>query len=458
MERAAPHLFLILFVVTGLFLAWNLPPFMGADELAHFDRADLTALGGVVGHRGSTPAGPMTGGEIELGIYPAAQPFDDVRFHPEVKADIARYAAAGAAHWDTPRAEIDFRGSAAYPPLFYLPASAAIVVGKALRQPVVQTLYLARIAQVLACALIGWLALLLAGRARLWLYAVLLLPMSTALAASVTNDGAMIATTALGVALICRPMDQERPMRAREVAAAAACFAAVGMTKAPYALFGLAFLAAPMERARWRWMAAAAVLAVSAAWTLWTAAFVQIPLQRPDAVLDPAGQIRWLFGHLLDIPGLAVRTLNANSKAYADSFIGVLGWLDTFLPRPFYPLAWAMLAVALGASVAAGRGRGGRAEPWATAAIALAIFGVIHAALYVTWDAVGAPTVLGVQGRYFLPVAVFLALMLGGTRPAIPDAGPWSGLRAALTGAVLIFPFFSLMLVERTIILRYYLH
>lgn len=457
LTRACPYLFLVLSLVGTLFLAWNLPPFQGADELAHANRALIGSTGHLVGERATRRGGQIAGGVIEWSVYNATHPFNDIRFHTWAKADVADYVVAGQARWGGRTFFADFRGSAMYPPFFYVPATAGFMIAKAADLPVVQSLYLARMSQAVACCLIGFLALLLAGRSRLLLYGVLLLPMSLGLYSALTNDGMMIAVTALGCALICRPLSQGRPMQGRELAAAAICFALVGMTKAPYALFGLVLLAVDSVVPARRWKAAALVIAASAAWNLFTAIAVQVPLVNLAYATDPGAQIRYLFGDPLRIPGLAVRTLTSNWRAYSEAFIGVLGWLDTFLPKPYYPAAWTMLIMAAAAAASWKRPPQWRALPWAAALIWMGVFGAIHAALYVTWNRVGSAIVEGVAGRYFLPLACFLALGLEGARPLVPDTVWGRRLRLGLTAAVLAFPLVTLMIVQRTVIVRYYL-
>lgn len=457
MMRACPYLFLVLSLVGTLFLAWNLPPFQGADELAHADRALIGSTGKLVGERATKQGRLVAGGVIEWSVYNATRPFDDIRFNAQNKADQIDYAIAGGAQWGGPTFIADFRGSAMYPPFFYVPATAGFMVAKAAGLPVVQSLYLARIAQAVACCLVGFMALLLAGRSRLLLYGVLLLPMSLGLYSALTNDGMLIAFTALGCALICRPLSQGRPMQGRELAAAAVCFALIGMTKAPYALFGLALLAVDSVVPARRWKAAALVIATSAAWNLFTAAAIQVPLSNGAGDLDPGGQVRFLLGDPLGIPALAARTLATNWLAYSEAFIGVLGWLDTFMPKPYYPLAWVLLALAVVASASWKRPPQWRRLPWTVVLIWAGVFGAIHAALYITWNRVGAPIVEGVAGRYFVPLACFLALALEGSRPLIPDTVWGRRLRLGLTAAVLAFPVVTLMILQRTIILRYYL-
>jgi hypothetical protein len=457
LHAACPYLFLVASLLTSVFLAWNLPPFMGADELAHVERAFLGADGQLAGRRVTLPdGGEVAGGRIQWSLHRAYVPFDDIRFNPQEKADLDDYARAFPARWQGGRRVANFAGSAGYPPMFYAPASLGLAVGRALDWPIIQSLYLARLAQAGAACLVGFFALLLARGSRPYLYAVLLLPMATGLYSAVTADGLLIATTALAAGLVARARAEERAMTARELVGAAACLACVAMTKPPYMLLALPLLAVDAPR-RWRYGATLGVVAAAVAWLLFSAATIQTPLMREGVVLDPAGQIAYLVGHPLAIVDVALNTLSANWSAYRMTVIGVLGWLDTPLPQFYYPLAWGVLVAALVFGAALGGEPEWRNLKWAAGLAALAAFGAIHAALYVTWSAVGAPRVEGVAGRYFLPLLCFLALLLEGRRPILPESGVAAWPKIAVTAAILAFPLFSLVLIERAVILRYYL-
>jgi hypothetical protein len=453
LSAASPYVFLVLALATSLFMTVNLPPYMGVDEPAHVARADLITLGRLVGQR--VPAGGQlfAGGPADLSIYDAEAPFADLIGDPTRKADVADFAAAAGARWDGRVRLSWYAGSAPYPPLFYLPASAGFALGKLLGQPVVQSLYLARMGNALACALIGFAALVMAGRARPFFFSILMLPMSQFLFATVTADGCVVAVAALGCAVIAGALSEGRPLKGRELLAVSACFGLVGMTKPPYALMGLVLLAAPTAGPpRRRLAAAAAPLAVALAWAALMAWAVQTPVA---AATDPGGQVHFLLTHPAAMFPIAGHTLARYAGFYARGFIGILGWLDVHLPGPYHLAAWAALALALALGVSQGRPEGWRRLPLAAVAVGVAVVGAVFAALYITWDPVGMTYVEGVQGRYFLPVAFLAPLVFLGGRP-LADRLPerWKTLAV---GAVLAFPLISALILERAIIVRYYL-
>jgi len=76
----------------------------------------------------------------------------------------------------------------------------------------------------------------------------------------------------------------------------------------------------------------------------------------------------------------------------------------------------------------------------------------MFATFYLIWTRPGDAIVSGMQGRYFLP----LALAGAGLLPMLGD-GRWTRLHKALVAVVALFPIVSLAVVMRAVVLRYYL-
>jgi uncharacterized membrane protein len=303
---------------------------------------------------------------------------------------------------------------------------------------------------LVACIIVGYLALVLAEKARLYLFTVLLLPMSVALFSSVTQDGLLLVTAALACSLLVRGLSEGRPMTRTEVLGAAACLALVGTAKPPYILLSLLLLFVKSERPSWARLGALAAVAVGVFWQLLMAVLVETPLVRPGIKLDPSAQIAYLLHRPIAAAGIAVATLRHSGAEYASQFVGVLGWLDTVLPKPYYGVALLILIASAAVSWSVEPKSGRRGSAWMLLILILTGVGVF-AALYIAYTPVGAPMVDGVQGRYFLPIALFLPLVLIGPRQM--PGRPW--LRW-VTAGVLLFPLVSTFVVERALTLRYY--
>jgi uncharacterized membrane protein len=440
-------------LVATAFLALNMPPFQNPDEHAHFLRAAQVAGGRLLGARFADDARPgqvTAGGLVDPALLTASGPFNGLIFHPELRAVREDWAPRIA--WSDERATMAFANTAINPPVFYLPAAAGVGFGRWLHLTVVQTLVLSRVLTGLAAVAVGAAAIALSGRAAPWLFAVLTLPMSLSLLASTSPDALMLAGSALAGGLAVRLWDEAGPRRAWLLAAMAAALALVAMARGPYAGLALVPLAIPAIPLRARLIAAGAVAATAVAWSV-LSALTTLTNFGAQVGADPAAQLALLAHNPLSAVPVLWRSVSEQWPAYIDIFVGTLGWLDTPLPAWYHRLAW--LALAAGA-LAAMLGRSpAPAMPGrrllVAAALLLSAVG-LFAAQYITWTAPGFPTVQGVHGRYFLPLALAGAALL----PSL-GLGRLAFLRQGLAGAVLLFPLVSLAVVMRAVVLRYYL-
>jgi len=426
-----------LLVTLGMALAATLmPPFQNADEPAHIYRADQISHGQLLCKNLSSF---ICGGRVDGGLVDAAAAFHAIPFHRENKVTQAMFADPD---WGR-RVAREFSNTAIYPPAFYLPAAGALAVSRRLGLPVLQGVLAARLATGAMSIAIGTASIAIAGDAAIWLFAVLLLPMSLCLGAAVSQDGPMLAATALAAALCRRAGEAPSP---RRLAAIAALLALVGMARPPYAAFALVLLGL---RIRWFYRVAGllCVLAATAGWALLNANRVHV-WPAPGAPIDPGAQLRGMLAAPGRLPGIMAHTWHHLGPGLLGGFIGEPGWLDVDLPWTYQCMAWAMLGVALVGFLPAVRLRAA-ATALVPAAMVAAAAGMALL-LYLTQSSVGAAEIDGLQGRYFLPPALLLAALpsAGGPRPR-----GWGLFHAA----ILAFPLVTIPVTINAIVGRYYL-
>lgn len=441
-------MFVLFGVIGALLLSIAAPPFQGPDEPIHFQRADLLTFGQWIGARFTLGGEIAAGGPSDRAIVLAARPFEPLIGHSDVRLTAAQASAGAQVRWGQPQLS-DFRAAAVYPPILYLPQSGVIAVGKATRATVVATLLWSRLVNGAVCILARTLAIAMAtARMRPLLYTILLLPMSLALYATASHDGLILALTALSCASASRAAEEPGRFDNRHIALSSICLGLVVMAKAAYAPLCLVILAAPGKRSA-RLLGFAAALVAGIGWTWWMGAVVSAELANPGANSDE--QARYLLAHLGDVVPLAAHTLGAMADNYVRGFIGILGWIDTPLPKPYYLAAIAALAAATFAGLGQPARGGGRLALFALAAVVLTS-AATFAALYILWTPVGAPVVTGVQGRYFLPIAMAAALVW----QAVATPAPSRRLVRPPSLAVLLFPALSVAAAADSVVRRYY--
>ena len=414
-ERAS-HFAALAFIVIGLpsvlLFAIVTPPFRVPDEVGHFWRA--YAIGtGVITPR-VTPAG--TESDVPAGLRKFVQIFwRDAATQPE---EFNRYTFLVG--WREPLGRetpvpVTYPGS--YVPLVYTPQAAAAAAGDTFSLRPIVTFYLGRLFAAVTFIAIVALAIRVTPVAP-WAFATAaLFPMSLYIAASWSADVIINACSFLFVALLLRAASAVGPVGAREVTALAVAGFAVAIGKLPFATSALLILAIPAARfssLRDRIARIACVGAAMFAGLLIAAGAMSRSAGAPRADVDMGRQLDAVTSHPLTFPAVFVRDLATHGRDYLEQSVGRLGMLDLQLPPSIIWLSLAtLLAAALCSTVAPRRA----ARVLAAASFLLATIG-ISLALYLGWTPVGAPTVEGIQGRYFIALMP-LVITVVAARPLV---------------------------------------
>ncbi len=474
--------FLVIALPSSMLLAFLTPPFQNPDEIAHVLRADQVARGGWRGERvdcasaadpvlcrisdevafGLVGNQPTLGGKVDLGLLRLASIYRALPFNPDRTATRTMNEAARVIGFAQVPHLAAFTNTAAYSPLFYLPPAAAIGVARSLGLTPLVALRLARIVNLLVTLGVATLALRLCLRGARSMAVLLILPMSLALSASVAPDGMMFAAAALGAAILSRAMQRQSGLSWCDIGVLAAILLALSLPRPPYVVLGLLVLTAPVatpvgSAASWRSLLLrfAVMLPAGLGVVGWIAAvssvIIPVPVAHDGLRPDMAGQLAFLLADPLRLTSVLQQTLARQAYTLGYQAIGVLGWLDTPLPRTVYVATIAALALALAADMGAEDRRPG---PSATVfALGLGTLGIVAVglslALYVSYSPPGYPVVVGLQGRYFLPPLLMIVPFLPRMLPPISG----SGLAAA--GGFLILSLIVVVLVPVTIVARF---
>jgi uncharacterized membrane protein len=457
-------LYLCYALPVGAFLIVATPPFQTPDAANHFFRATQVAEGGWL----ARSFNGTSGGPIDAGAAEFAAIFDPIAHHPEVKLDATMNGRSHAVLWSGHAAVAEFPNTAIYPAYAYAPQVLAIAAGQALHASVRAT-YLAACAAglIFSVCLTAW-AISLARRSAFVLFAIALLPCTSMLFSSVSQETTVVPLCFLLVAWVDRSIDARIVVSARALVFAALACVVAASARPPY--IGLLLIVfTPGLRIhdtrygfahRSAWFIATAALAA-----LTTLAFSHAgwaPVSPPRSL---GGQIEYLVHAPLAIPHVAFATLKTYGSFYFSSFVGVLGWLDASFRHGYYVLS-AIMFGALGFACLLVPG----AQSTLRVGDRIVMLGsfvscaaLIFGSLYLTWTPVGNAIVEGVQGRYFIAMAPLLGLALAayGRRANrsihTSNGGVAVTLRNVFIAAVLVFPFITFIELVNLVINRYYL-
>jgi hypothetical protein len=448
----------------GLLLTFVTPPFQVPDEPAHFFHVYQIATGATLERGpGGAPGFEMPASLESLATLCLA----DVRFRTKVKLPPGTLGEA----WRMPlaperRGFVPAGDVSPYTPVPYVPAAAAVALGRlAAARPLI-LLYLARLANLAASLALVCLAV---RRTPIlpWLFVLLgLTPMAMFERASASADAL---TDAFALALVSLVLslavggyrdpshegadDEPRTWRRRALGVLCVVVLLAG-AKAVYFLLDGMVLLVPWSRLRSRrralalWGGGAAAIVVGLGVT-WVVARDYFSLGKLREGVVPAAQMRGVLGAPGHFLVLAAGDYFHHAKLYVVSFVGNLGWMDTPLPSVVV-LLW--LALLLLAAVTGGD-PDVRFAGWQrglAAAVAAASLLALSLSQYVSWTPLGAAYIEGLQGRYFLPLAPLLAVLLHNrawapapATSAEPARWPWpacvyAGAAAAATVATLV--------------------
>ncbi len=455
-----------------LFLAMVVPAGQGPDEATHLVRAASLLHGDMLGRRGTVKL-PGGGTKIMAGVdADPALAFAANALPPGAltKLDLATLKAALDQRWVGVQF-VPAPNTAAYLPVFYVPSAIGLAIARWRGTSPYQAIRAARLANAAAFVGFGLAALLLARRGRWLLFCALALPMTLFLASVVSQDGLLVAASALAAALVSRrsnpPPDRTRRL---EYAVAACLVGCIAIAKPPYFPLAAMLLLPLAPAGAWRVqrrvllrrLGVVALVAVPVlAWFWLTQRDVVTPLARSSAAYAPgplwpgdpartfnaadaAAQLTVLRAHWTRIVTLPLQALTRD-PSLLPAAIGILGWLTVRLPERLY-LAWevALVAALLAGLMEPARER--RAGQWPEAVLLLAATAValllICLSQYLSWTLVGLDRIEGVQGRYLLPLVPMVAI-------ALPQV---VGRRGAALYAVLSLPPLAVALYEVAIL------
>lgn len=412
----------------GLSLVFITPPFQVPDEPNHFYRACQVSQGGFLGQfeQARSYPGGFLPESLERSVVQLTR---GVQQNTERRYSISWIQEAFEIELEPGREKfLAFPNTVIFSPVSYLPQAAGIAAGRALDLPPLALLYLGRLAALAFTVLLGCWTLHVIRFFRWPLLLLLLMPMTVFQAASVSADAV---TNALSIAF-CGSILSEMsgcagPISRARKAQWAGLFALVTLSKTVYVILGLLIFMIPPERFGGRrrqlgFLSAFFMLGGAAfvGWS-WFANSVYVPFhpyvhtnlreQLSLVLTNPAGFVEMVFWAFV-----------RQREAYRHMFIGVLGWLDTYLPVWLLNAYTILLLLAAGFDGDPDLRMGFARRIWLGFTAAAGLLAV-SLSTYCLWTAVGSAEIDSIQGRYFIPLAPVVLLLFynstfaGGVKP-----------------------------------------
>ncbi|MBH0779029.1 DUF2142 domain-containing protein [Nocardia sp. NEAU-351] len=459
---AATLAFAVVAGVFGAVFAVVTPPFWGHDEITQFGRAYQVAHGGILPERIADDRGISYGGDVPVSVTTLmGYALRDYTTNPEepdpMVADPSDYDRFKGAEVSEATEPVWFTNTAAYSPVPYVPAAIGIRLAELFGLDVGGLVLLTRLAGLLAyLAVVGFgLWALRAHRVQWLAFTVAVLPIAVFQAGTVTADTLTNALAIMVSALLVKALFLGERLRAPETAALLGATLLLPVSKPTYVLLAMLVVVVPADRfgftglRRWiPWVFAGAGALAFAVWMKIAAPTGDgMGLMRPQHQWNsvrPGDQLSGILGDLPKFVSTFGDSIVYRDQRWFTQFFGELGF--AYIDVPALSVLACLLAFAVSVGVA-DRMNPLTATTRRTMLVALVLaasVAMIYVTLYMSFTPVGYYIIDGVQGRYFVPLAItglavvlrWMPLRLSDAAGRTPTRGPAVTVVAASTVAL----------------------
>ncbi len=450
MWQNVPTVFVVIALAFGIFFAIKTPPLWGNDETAEFARAYQISQGHVLPsalahpHDGSIYGASLPASVVNLITHVN----DDVRgnanetsYGTRLVGDPAAYQTLAQQKLNARKVSYDFPTIEVHSPLAYASSAVGVWIASLMNFNVGNAVLLARLLTLALYVMCVTLALrALKGTRFAWVVAaVALAPMALFEASMVSADATANALAILLISLVAKTF-LGKGLSKGECWELAAATVLLPLVKSDYMVIALSVLL--VQASRLAWPKAIIVGASVVCTTVWAYVVRGVSIASSNGThINEHQQLLYVTHHVAPFGETIMRTLLLQDGTYAN---GIFGFLSAGLVQvpAFSTVATALaIVVALGLSERLDVPRGKR---WWLFGLTVAGVATVFASLYLSFSRVGAQTVEGVEGQYFLPfVLLFFVALLASKRKFSLKR---TDLQAAMTGrAVACLSAFSLL-------------
>lgn len=414
------NLFLTLALIFGLLLIFLEPPFVCPDENAHY----LNICHLSHGHLFAAVEGE------QFGVYMTPEEFELLSEYASdyhLREDNLTYNLESALNFaNRPVSEelmfVETKYSTINPLPYLIPAifvGLLRLLGFGLNG--YATIVLGKVANLVLYSLLIRHAIKKTGALRHTMFLLALMPMALFQGASLSYDALLIAGSFVLFAYATKILtaDENYRISGEDIAWISVSAAAVIGCKIAYAPLVLLLLAIPIRKfgtkKRYAFCVLTVICTMAAVWLIPTAINGALTADLQPAASELMQQQQDYFNenptHLFKV---IVATVQHFGSYWAESFFGILGWLDVQFPMPFVLLFFLILFFSFLTEACSVRGISLLARVLSLLSVAVFFVGTLYT-MYVKWNPelvgiVGGDIAYGGQGRYFIPPMLFLML------------------------------------------------
>lgn len=442
----AEKIFIAVFIVFGVMICFMRPPYQLMDEINHLPRAwqisEGIFLSPTMTIREFAGLGDLRARKIfdlsiapanawEDKIYVAEVPVsflpDDFITDPNHKHYVHAFAADDVqAFLSTPlnvdeHEPIQIPNTGVYPPLTYLPQAVAAFIGRALNLNAGIIFYLMGLSGLFFVAACVWWSMKFLPEAKPLIFLLAMMPMFIVEAASTSADAVTFGVCLLGAAWLLSLRNSKARLSRGELVGLVVLSIMLACCKSVYGTILLLYFLIPRERFKYFWIFGAALLLLNlfllSAWSWLSVELSDTALYTSYYIgfteTNTAAQKIFVMEHPLAFIAAMMNSFAEQWVGYIAHFIGIWGFLWNVTLPPWFYVSYGLIIIFFALSNGLSLKLGERALLIFAATVSAIAFFLFD---YLIWSAVGSEVVDGVQGRYFIPIA----LMMFGALSVLP--------------------------------------
>jgi uncharacterized membrane protein len=394
------------------------PPFETPDEQVHFLRAYQVSEFNFIPDKARNITGGYLPASLDRTIsYTMTNP--NVHFNANKKYNMYKTFQAASFKTEPQKKKLyDFSSTSYYSPIAYLPQAAGILIARILNLAPLGAMYAGRIGNLLAWTILLALSIRLMPRKKWTLVAVALLPIAIFQSISLSTDVMTVGLMALAITLIFNFRECKKAIDTKWFIGLLTTLICLVLCKQVMFLFLPAVLLIPNRVLGKNAVLKKLILILVPLiiFGVWMLAVKNVgSISNPINHEDPVQQTNFILHNPHSFINVLWNTyLYRWGDSITGSFIGIFGWQDAPLSELFIVFGYISLAFLLFSNYTI--------KPWLNrnqklllAVIAFVYWLAVSAALYVYYSPVGYKIIVGLQGRYFLPLAILaIPILYGG--------------------------------------------
>lgn len=404
-------LFVLIALFFGVLYVFILPPFQSVDEGMHFFRTYQISEGNFLAKK----IDGKVGDEIPLSLSDFYDMYTPFIKNIDKKTNLAQMKNNFQLQVnDREREFTQFTNTALYSPVCYISQLPGVVAGKLAKLSLGGIYYLGRLSNLIAYCLLVFFALRITPFFKCPMFLLALMPMSLSLAGAYTCDVAVLGLNFLWMAVILKTMTLPQTVKFTNkwIITLAMLGVLIALSKSYILLLPLIFLLPPklFNTKKDYFISVLGILAVAfAGLAYWSFCIKGLSLDMNDSFANSAMQMEFIKTHPLAYILVLIKTFFVKTPRLLITMIGVLGWQDTKLDWITYIAYPVLIYFAVCAD-----NFDFKLEKWQKVLIgAVLIAGTVitYTSLYIMWSPVGNSVVLGLNGKYFIPLMLPLCLI-----------------------------------------------